>query len=60
MPNWFRRKRIAPTDAVRDFVDTVEMINALLLQEASEHATANHHFRGTDGAAHQAAPSSLG
>lgn len=36
MPNWFRRKSPAPIEAVRDFVDTIEMINALLSKESAE------------------------
>jgi hypothetical protein len=36
MPTWFRRKRPAPTEAVRDFVDTIEFINVLLAREQAE------------------------
>jgi hypothetical protein len=36
MTNWFRRSRPAPIEAVYDFVDTVEFINALMAQELAE------------------------
>jgi hypothetical protein len=36
MLNWFRRKRPAPVEAVRDFVDTIEFVNGLLARELAE------------------------
>jgi len=36
MRTWFRRQRPAPTEAVRDFVDTIEFINVLLAREQAE------------------------
>jgi hypothetical protein len=36
MKNWFRRKRLASAEAVRDFADVVETINVLLAKESAQ------------------------
>ncbi len=48
MPNWFRRKRPAPVEAVRDFVDTIEFINLLLAKELAEQETTLGAMRVSD------------
>jgi len=48
MPNWFRRKRPAPVEAVRDFVDTIEFINVLLAKELAERETTLGAMRVSD------------
>jgi hypothetical protein len=50
MTKWFRRKRPAPVEAVRDFVDTVEFINVLLAKELAEQEDRASSARAADAA----------
>ena len=57
MTNWFRRKRPAPVEAVRDFVDTIEFINVLLAQESAQRGNTLENFRVSG---HRAGPQAIG
>jgi hypothetical protein len=50
MMKWFRRKRPAPVEAVRDFVDTIEFINVLLAKELAEQEARLGSARAVDAA----------
>jgi hypothetical protein len=50
MMKWFLRKRPAPVEAVRDFVDTIEFINVLLAKELAEQEARLGSARAVDAA----------